>query len=307
MKKFIQKTVAGVSALAMTAALSATAVPAFADEYEAVQEADFVQSYAVGDEQLVAEYLLDLGFSIDETTELMNLYQQGETNNEVVAYASSGSKYYNENKPWGNHYLAFIATNPKRLKGTATMTVEGNLEQITDFTDVSTAFTYNGYVGSCTIDDAYYDADDVAESEKVYRNFTFSNLKYNPATESKVFGTAFIHCTGKARSEAELRQKINYEYLISSTASLIKVETYIRADLNRDGSIDSTDWNAIATYMARLNKNADNADEALDFGFDDVIAPIDLAKLSADINCDGRLDDQDVILYSKVAAGQVEL
>ena len=39
MKKFIQKTVAGVSALAMTAALSATAVPAFADEYEAVQEA----------------------------------------------------------------------------------------------------------------------------------------------------------------------------------------------------------------------------------------------------------------------------
>lgn len=37
MKKFIQKTVAGVSALAMTAALSATAVPAFADEYEAVQ------------------------------------------------------------------------------------------------------------------------------------------------------------------------------------------------------------------------------------------------------------------------------
>lgn len=32
MKKFIQKTVAGVSALAMTAALSATAVPAFADE-----------------------------------------------------------------------------------------------------------------------------------------------------------------------------------------------------------------------------------------------------------------------------------
>ena len=29
----------------------------------------------------------------------------------------------------------------------------------------------------------------------------------------------------------------------------------------------------------------------------DVIAPIDLAKLSADINRDGRLDDQDVIMY----------
>lgn len=39
----------------------------------------------------------------------------------------------------------------------------------------------------------------------------------------------------------------------------------------------------------------------------DVIAPIDLAKLSADINRDGRLDDQDVIMYGKVVSGQVDL
>lgn len=118
MKKFIQKTVAGVSALAMTAALSATAVPAFADEYEAVQEADFVQSYAVGDEQLVAEYLLDHGFSIDETTELMNLYQQGETNNEVVAYASNSEKraYYSNYLIGTEHHIAIITTNAKMLR-----------------------------------------------------------------------------------------------------------------------------------------------------------------------------------------------
>ena len=39
----------------------------------------------------------------------------------------------------------------------------------------------------------------------------------------------------------------------------------------------------------------------------DVIASIDLAKLSADINRDGKLDDQDVIMYGKVVLGQVEL
>lgn len=38
-----------------------------------------------------------------------------------------------------------------------------------------------------------------------------------------------------------------------------------------------------------------------------VIAPIDLAKISADINRDGRLDDQDVIMYGKVVSGQVDL
>lgn len=77
--------------------------------------------------------------------------------------------------------------------------------------------------------------------------------------------------------------------------------------MNRDGEVDDLDWNAIATYMARLNKNAANADEALDFGFEGVTAPIDLAKLSADINRDGKLDDQDVIMYGKVVSGQVEL
>lgn len=38
-----------------------------------------------------------------------------------------------------------------------------------------------------------------------------------------------------------------------------------------------------------------------------VISPIDLAKISADINRDGRLDDQDVIMYGKVVSGQVKL
>lgn len=54
MKKFIQKTVAGVSALAMTAALSATAVPAFADEYEAVQAQNFVDSFVDENENAIA-------------------------------------------------------------------------------------------------------------------------------------------------------------------------------------------------------------------------------------------------------------
>ena len=59
MKKFIQKTVAGVSALAMTAALSATAVPAFADEYEAVQAQNFVDSFVDENENAIAQYCVE--------------------------------------------------------------------------------------------------------------------------------------------------------------------------------------------------------------------------------------------------------
>lgn len=71
MKKFIQKTVAGVSALAMTAALSATAVPAFADEYEAVQAQNFVDSFVDENENAIAQYCVENCESLDEAAELM--------------------------------------------------------------------------------------------------------------------------------------------------------------------------------------------------------------------------------------------
>ena len=44
MHKTIKKAIAGVSALAMTAAMSATTIPAFASEYEALDEQEYVNS-----------------------------------------------------------------------------------------------------------------------------------------------------------------------------------------------------------------------------------------------------------------------
>ena len=145
------------------------------------------------------------------------------------------------------------------------------------------------------------------DDSTIYDDITISNLKSYPTAESKVICTAYVTYTSKVKSEAALRNHIQYDYTYTSNGSTIDVATYARADLNRDGEVDDLDWNAIATYMARLNKNAANADEALDFGFEGVTAPIDLAKLSADINRDGKLDDQDVIMYGKVVSGQVEL
>ena len=44
MHKTIKKAIAGVSALAMTAAMSATTIPAFASEYEAIDSQEYVNS-----------------------------------------------------------------------------------------------------------------------------------------------------------------------------------------------------------------------------------------------------------------------
>lgn len=117
MKKFIQKTVAGVSALAMTAALSATAVPAFADEYEAVQAQNFVDSFVDENENAIAQYCVENCESLDEAAELMELYEEGcalrvaEQTNDAISTESSNDHHIN-----GAYYSGTnVASTPHRV------------------------------------------------------------------------------------------------------------------------------------------------------------------------------------------------
>ena len=62
MKKSAIKMIAGVSALAIFSSISATAIPAFAEEYDAIQEQDYVATFADEQTQNVANYLLKTVF-----------------------------------------------------------------------------------------------------------------------------------------------------------------------------------------------------------------------------------------------------
>ena len=55
MKKSAIKMIAGVSALAIFSSISATAIPAFAEEYDAIQEQDYVATFADEQTQNVAK------------------------------------------------------------------------------------------------------------------------------------------------------------------------------------------------------------------------------------------------------------
>lgn len=116
MKKFIQKTVAGVSALAMTAALSATAVPAFADEYEAVQAQNFVDSFENPETREVAQYCLDSGLNFEELKDMMTRYEHGLeliAEREAMPYAiDTGKTFYSATQlAQTQHYLVVFANN----------------------------------------------------------------------------------------------------------------------------------------------------------------------------------------------------
>ena len=71
MHKTIKKAIAGVSALAMTAAMSATTIPAFASEYEAIDAQEYVNSFENPETREVAQFYLDNGISGDELKDMI--------------------------------------------------------------------------------------------------------------------------------------------------------------------------------------------------------------------------------------------
>lgn len=73
MKKSTGKMMAGISALAILSSISATAIPAFAAEYDVIQEQDYVATFSDEQTQNVANYLLENGVSMEETQEMMEL------------------------------------------------------------------------------------------------------------------------------------------------------------------------------------------------------------------------------------------
>ena len=107
MKKSAIKMIAGVSALAIFSSISATAIPAFAEEYDAIQEQDYVATFADEQTQNVANYLLENGVSMEEAQEMMEHYVNGRAMIEQRENAENGISLLSddEEEPKVCHYL----------------------------------------------------------------------------------------------------------------------------------------------------------------------------------------------------------
>lgn len=302
MKNILMKVTAGISAATLSATLSATTIPAFASEYEVQQEANLVSSYAVDDEQLAAQYFLDIGYSLEETRDLMETYIESE-----ATTRSGGTPYYDQTMMNDTeHFVAFIYSKPSSAQRRITISLSADTQSITNFGTGRNALTYKGYTGSCSSSGSYIDD----ASGLLYQDITYSNLKAIPNfTNPRVFGIASISYTNSIHSEAQLYNTIDFDYTLSSSnQGVLYYGTYARADINHDYSIDTQDWNILTTYLARLNAGSSNADEVFEFDyFSGVHAQKYLSMLAADIDMDGDLDNDDVTLFQKVVSGQVEL
>ena len=96
MKKSAIKMIAGVSALAIFSSISAPAIPAIAEEYDAIQEQDYVATFADEQTQNVASYLLENGVSMEEAQEMMEHYVNGRAMIEREESAEDGISLLSE-------------------------------------------------------------------------------------------------------------------------------------------------------------------------------------------------------------------
>lgn len=299
MKSIIRKTIAGISALAMTAAMTATTIPAFASEVDAIEAQNFVASYASEQEQAVAQYCADNCDTLEEAAEFMDLYEEGlalraseESDYALLSTSSSTEKEIHINDVYYNGTR--VASTPHRM-ALLVMNTTAALRGAIDVTWNQTRVTYDIENEPHTICNGYnlsVNGDKDAESGEQY---IYVNGKIKKTTEEA--GNASTLCyfpieiTKKATSEAAIHSAFTvYAGGMCSTNGIdsdVELHTYALGDYDHNGIVNAAD----ASYLLDLLTHYD-----IEFTYasehDNIIGPVSV--LAADANEDGTVSLADV-------------
>lgn len=301
MKKFIQKTVAGVSALAMTAALSATAVPAFADEYEAVQAQNFVDSFENPETREVAQYCLDSGLNFEELKDMMTRYEHGLeliAEREVMPYAiDTGKTFYSATQlAQTQHYLVVFANNGS-ASGYATMYVKMDNTWV-DYDTTNLPYTLineNADIRLKKMTDGRI---------RISGDIPATNTVNNPCCVLRMpFGVIGKATASSAYTESTLYHKFSIERTgyesENGKDTTYSLETYALGDVDHSGYVDDADSTYALQFLTQQIKY-------LSFTYTDkssnIAGPLNFFALDA--NEDGKIDITDAVKINTWAANK---
>ena len=285
MKSIMRKTIAGISALAMAAALTATTIPAFALEYEAIEEQNFVDSLETTDLQEMAEEMLDEGLSLYEAQELTSMYAASTSTTQKNYPYNNISKLVNS-----KHYICVIDKNSSN-DFSHQFTVYYKYKNVSDAgTEIRSK--------SRNISGLYTNRSYSPKNESEIANHTLykgivSTMSMGAAsTSSASFVCAYGFDAENVKSEKEFANSFAYsEYGISSNGqyamSDLAFETVAVGDVDHDGAITASDAQAIIGYVAGT--------ESLNYTFSDGYTHYSgvTAQVAADYNGDGKVDYTD--------------
>ena len=300
MKSIIRKTIASISALAMTAAMTATTIPAFASEVDAIEAQNFVASYASEQEQAVAQYCADNCDTLEEAAEFMDLYEEGlalrasEESDYALLSTSSNTKkvihiddvYYNGTRVASTpHRMVLLAVNP-----TAALSVS------IEVTWKQTIVTYDMVTKPHTICDGQSLSISGTTDTESGEKYLYVNGRIKKTSDSIYDGASTlcyfpIEITGKATSEAAIHSAFAVDtrgiYSTNGIDSDVELHTYALGDYDHNGIVNAAD----ASYLLDLLTHYD-----IEFTYasehDNIIGPVSV--LAADANEDGTVSLADV-------------
>lgn len=300
MKSIMKKTIAGISALAMTAAMTATTIPAFASEVDAIEAQNFVASYASEQEQAVAQYCADNCDTLEEAAEFMDLYEEGlalraseESDYALLSTSSSTKKeihindvYYNGTRVASTpHRMVLLAMNKMAaLRGFVEVTWN---QKVVSYDMKNKPYTINSVYTGLTVEPTIDDGEQyISVSGRIKKT---SDTPQKNASTLCYFP---IEITGYATSEAAIHSAFTVDtrgiYSTNGVDSDIQLHTYALGDYDHNGVVNAAD----ASYLLELVTHTNDIDFIYNSSETGVVGPI--SALAADANEDGTVSLADV-------------
>jgi hypothetical protein len=240
--KVSQCTMAAITAFIMTAAMAASAAPAFA--YEGAEA--LINSYGNPVAQDIAEYCLDNGMSLEETKELVDGYEERHpvtaARSATVDTTVDGPYHNSDHLSSQQHFVAAIVTNTSRtLDEKFTLTFE---------TNYSTYGDAYSLCGRYTSDSSKLFSVNVPQANKVVTVF------YTPNTTASASMDALMRYYVDPVNAANERNLIDHiAFTDNNNRGIIDYDTYALGDVNHDGYVNQNDADCILEYLVEIRSD----------------------------------------------------
>lgn len=308
MKKILTSAIAIGSAMTL-AMLSAAQVFALDENAlqdgifneQAIAEQQFVNSFSDETTRKVAEYYLNGGLSLEETADMVKIYEEGVEQMSISTQSGDvTSPYYSTSKLCGTkHYVAVIEALPQYdvnevfdiTLNTRFLKCDPAVDKFTCFPYTESSFAYSDYA---------FVFKSTASSTTIRTNVTANAKTNGTEAENKVAEPLVrfrLHYGDSTpTSENALYKSISFSQVNQGGA---EIETFALGDVNHDGVVDAQDQSYLTKFLIGSVND-------FDFKYSDGSNHFSYATngLAADVNQDNVVDMLDAVQIGKYVSGQ---
>lgn len=268
---------------------------------QAIAEQQFVNSFSDETTRKVAEYYLNGGLSLEETADMVKIYEEGVEQMSISTQSGDvTTPYYSTSKLCGTkHYVAVIEALPQYdvnevfdiTLNTRFLKCDPAVDKFTCFPYTESSFAYSDYA---------FVFKSTASSTTIRTNVTANAKTNGTEAENKVAEPLVrfrLHYGDSTpTSENALYKSISFSQVNQGGA---EIETFALGDVNHDGVVDAQDQSYLTKFLIGSVND-------FDFKYSDGSNHFSYATngLAADVNQDNVVDMLDAVQIGKYVSGQ---